>query len=199
MAKFKLTLKIQGLELEVEGEREVIPQLTQAVQKQISGMLTAPAVLADGKSTVEVKTEPPPPAAKSKRRTPRPAAHPSSEANASVTAFLGLESAIGRKFTRAYAKASKIRLATSRASSWLRYRQWCESFAKLYSDGQVQFPFRARSGRRLKLTQPPVITVIGKAFFDIGHAPADHSNRRTNLQGYAAWEIHPVMKMEVIQ
>jgi hypothetical protein len=37
------------------------------------------------------------------------------------------------------------------------------------------------------------------AFFDIGHAPADHGNRRTDLQGYAAWEIHPVMKMEVIQ
>ena len=45
--------------------------------------------------------------------------------------------------------------------------------------------------------QPPVVTVIGKAFFDIGHAPADHSNRRTDLQGYAAWEIHPVMKLDV--
>jgi hypothetical protein len=45
--------------------------------------------------------------------------------------------------------------------------------------------------------QPPIITVIGKAFFDVGHAPADHSNRRTDLEGYAAWEIHPVMKLEV--
>jgi hypothetical protein len=43
---------------------------------------------------------------------------------------------------------------------------------------------------------PPV---EGKAFFDIGHAPADHSNRRTDFQGYGAWEIHPVMKMEVMQ
>jgi len=43
----------------------------------------------------------------------------------------------------------------------------------------------------------PTVTVIGKAFFDIGHAPADHSNRRTDLQGYAAWEIHPVMKLDV--
>jgi hypothetical protein len=45
--------------------------------------------------------------------------------------------------------------------------------------------------------QPPIIKVIGKAFFDIGHAPADHSNQRTDLQGYAAWEIHPVMKLDV--
>jgi hypothetical protein len=42
-----------------------------------------------------------------------------------------------------------------------------------------------------------MITVIGKAFFDIGHAPADHGNRRTELAGYAAWEIHPVMKLTV--
>jgi hypothetical protein len=38
----------------------------------------------------------------------------------------------------------------------------------------------------------------GKAFYDIGHAPADHSNRRSTPKGYAVWEIHPVMKMEVI-
>jgi hypothetical protein len=44
-----------------------------------------------------------------------------------------------------------------------------------------------------------VITVTGKAFYDIGHAPADHSNRRSTPQGYAVWEIHPVMKMEVTQ
>jgi hypothetical protein len=53
------------------------------------------------------------------------------------------------------------------------------------------------SDKPVKFHQPMIITVIGKAFFDIGHAPADHSNRRTDLQGYAAWEIHPVMKLEV--
>jgi hypothetical protein len=62
---------------------------------------------------------------------------------------------------------------------------------------RVQFSFRVRSGRKLKIAQPPIITVIGKAFFDIGHAPSDHSNRRTDLQGYAAWEIHPVMKLDI--
>jgi hypothetical protein len=51
----------------------------------------------------------------------------------------------------------------------------------------------------LLLAQPLIITVIGKAFFDISHAPADHSNRRTDLQGYAVWEIHPVMKLEVLK
>ena len=74
---------------------------------------------------------------------------------------------------------------------------WCELRKIVFGWTQIEFPFRVRSGRKLKLTHPPIITVIGKAFFDIGHAPADHSNRRTDLQGYAAWEIHPVMKIDV--
>jgi hypothetical protein len=43
-----------------------------------------------------------------------------------------------------------------------------------------------------------VVTVAGKAFFDIDHASKDHSNRRINLSGYAAWEIHPVMSLEIL-
>ena len=75
--------------------------------------------------------------------------------------------------------------------------QWCQLRQIVFGWTQVEFPFRVRSGRKLKINQPLVISVIGKAFFDIGHSPADHSNRRTDLQGYAAWEIHPVMKLTV--
>ena len=75
--------------------------------------------------------------------------------------------------------------------------QWCELRKIVFGWTQVEFPFRVRSGRKLKMFQPPIIIVIGKAFFDISHAPADHSNLRTDLQGYAAWEIHPVMKLTV--
>jgi hypothetical protein len=42
-----------------------------------------------------------------------------------------------------------------------------------------------------------VITVIGKAFWDISHAPKDQSNRRKYMPGCAIWEIHPVMKLDV--
>ena len=66
--------------------------------------------------------------------------------------------------------------------------EWCELRKIVFGWTEVQFPFRVRSGRKLKLIQPPIITVIGKAFFDIGHAPADHSNRRTDREGYAGWE-----------
>ncbi len=54
-----------------------------------------------------------------------------------------------------------------------------------------------RSARKLTINQAPIVTVIGKAFFDLGHAPKDQSNRRSHQLGYAAWEIHPVMKIDV--
>jgi hypothetical protein len=60
-----------------------------------------------------------------------------------------------------------------------------------------KFPFNVKTAHTLKIHEPHVITVIGKAFYDIGHASADHSNRRTTPKDYAVWEIHPVMKMDV--
>jgi hypothetical protein len=77
--------------------------------------------------------------------------------------------------------------------------QWCEIRKLVFSWTKTKFLFHIRSERTLKVSEVRVITVTGKAFFDVNHAPKDHSNRRTNLPGYAAWEIHPVMKMEVIQ
>jgi hypothetical protein len=48
-----------------------------------------------------------------------------------------------------------------------------------------------------KVTDPPIITVVARAFFDIGHSLKNQStNRRSHLPGYAAWEIHPVMKID---
>ena len=73
--------------------------------------------------------------------------------------------------------------------------EWCELRKIVFGWTQVEFPFRVRSGRKLKLTQPTVITVIGRPFFDIGHARADQLNRRTDLQGFAASEIHAVMNL----
>src|SRR4029453_7250615 len=43
--------------------------------------------------------------------------------------------------------------------------QWCQLRQIVFGWTETQFPFRVRSGRKLKLTQPPVITVIGKHFF----------------------------------
>ena len=75
--------------------------------------------------------------------------------------------------------------------------QWCDIRTTVFSWSPTRFPFQTRSTKRLKLIKPPVITVVGRAFWDMGYAPKDGSNRRKYLPGYAAWEIHPVMKLDV--
>jgi hypothetical protein len=47
------------------------------------------------------------------------------------------------------------------------------------------------------VTDAPIITVTGKAYFDVGHPLNDQLNRRSHQPGYAAFEIHPLMKVEV--
>src|SRR6266403_2397692 len=76
--------------------------------------------------------------------------------------------------------------------------QWCNIRTTVFSWSPTRFPFQTRSTKKLKVIKPPVITVIGRAFWDIGHAPKDQSNRRSHLPGYATWEIHPVMKLTVL-
>jgi hypothetical protein len=59
----------------------------------------------------------------------------------------------------------------------------------------TRFPFHTGTAKKLTFGQSPIITVIGKAFWDVGHAPKDQSNRRKYMPDYAVWEIHPVMKL----
>jgi hypothetical protein len=75
--------------------------------------------------------------------------------------------------------------------------QWCEIRTTVFGWTHTKFPFHTSSTKELKLDQSPVITVIGKAYFDVGHALKDQSNRRSHQPGYAGYEIHPVMKLTV--
>jgi hypothetical protein len=77
-------------------------------------------------------------------------------------------------------------------------RFWPVSFQANASVFRRRPPVGVKTAHALKIRESHVITVTGKAFYDIGHAPADHSNRRSTPKNYAVWEIHPVMKMEVI-
>ena len=73
-------------------------------------------------------------------------------------------------------------------------------FGKLCLAGLSQkFPFNVKTAHTLKIREPHVITVTGKAFYDLSHAPADHSNRRAKPEGYAVWEIHLVIALQVDQ
>jgi hypothetical protein len=75
-------------------------------------------------------------------------------------------------------------------------RKWCSIRETVFTWTRTKFPSHTSSAKKLKLNQTPVVTVTGKAFFDVGHSLKDQSNRRSHLPGYAAWEIHPVMKLE---
>jgi hypothetical protein len=75
--------------------------------------------------------------------------------------------------------------------------QWCTIRTTVFSWTHTKFPFHTSSTKKLNVTNPPKITVVGKAYWDVGHAPKDQSNRRKYMPEYAAWEIHPVMKLQV--
>jgi hypothetical protein len=77
--------------------------------------------------------------------------------------------------------------------------KWCEIRQTVFDWATQKFPFGVKTAHALKIRQPHVITVTGKAFYDIAHAPADHSNRRRTPKDYAVWEIHPVMALHVDQ
>ena len=76
--------------------------------------------------------------------------------------------------------------------------KWCEIRQIVFGWTKQKFPFTVKSVDDLTIAEHVVI-VTGKAFYDIAHAPADHSNRRHSPKDYAVWEIHPVMKLDVIQ
>ena len=76
----------------------------------------------------------------------------------------------------------------------------CEIRNTVFSCARTRFPFHTSSAKKLTLDQTPVITVTGKTFFDVGNSLKDQkSNRRSHLPDYAAWEIHPVMALRVVQ
>jgi hypothetical protein len=60
--------------------------------------------------------------------------------------------------------------------------QWCSIRETVFSWTRTRFPFHVSSDKKLTLDQTPVITVTGKAFFDIGHSLKDQKlNRRSHL------------------
>ena len=76
--------------------------------------------------------------------------------------------------------------------------RWCEIRQTVFGWTTQKFPFGRQDRARAENSRAASHHGDGQSVYDIGHAPADHSNRRSTPKGYAVWEIHPVMKMEVI-
>lgn len=78
-------------------------------------------------------------------------------------------------------------------------KRWCKIRQVVFGWTNAKFPFTIQSNKVFKIVKPHVIAVTGKAFYDVDHAPADHSNRSTIHENTAAFEIHPVAGVRVIK
>ena len=76
---------------------------------------------------------------------------------------------------------------------------WCELRQTVFGWTTQSFPFTFKESQKLEMREQHIITVTGKAFFDVQHVSADNSNQRTKSKKYAVWEIHPVMALHVDQ
>ena len=60
--------------------------------------------------------------------------------------------------------------------------QWCSIREMVFSWTLTRFPFHTSSAKKLKLDQTPIVTVTGRAFFDVGHSLKDQKSNRRSLQ-----------------
>jgi len=77
---------------------------------------------------------------------------------------------------------------------------WTDIRREAFSWTDVTFPLTFSGSKNFTLNKKPVIRVEGKAFFDATHRKKDMPNRRANTdKEVAVWEIHPVMRLEIVQ
>jgi hypothetical protein len=78
-------------------------------------------------------------------------------------------------------------------------QHWCKLRDLVFNWTTATFPLKYPTKSKLTLRENHVITVMGKAFYDIDHAPKNRSNQRPKPfpPGYAVWEIHPVTGLRV--
>jgi hypothetical protein len=73
---------------------------------------------------------------------------------------------------------------------------WCAMRKMVFSWTDAQFPVSPGREDKFALLQHPVVTVVGKAFYDIDHSGGNtRGNRRKYDPSLAVWEIHPIMKL----
>src|ERR1051325_3162144 len=80
---------------------------------------------------------------------------------------------------------------------------WCSLRQTVLGWTNPSFPIVTKP-KQLQLNSHPIISVIGKAFWDGQHAPkatsfgAVRPNRRTYDSTCSVWEVHPVMQLQVL-
>jgi hypothetical protein len=76
--------------------------------------------------------------------------------------------------------------------------RWCPMRTTIFSWTNASFPFETRRGNDFGLLRAQIVTVIGKAFYDVDHSGKGTKNNRRNYdEKLAVWEIHPVMQIQL--
>jgi hypothetical protein len=76
---------------------------------------------------------------------------------------------------------------------------WSNIRKTVFAWSNQAFPFTTKTGHRLRLEQRPVVRVVGRPFYDVVHGKKCTPNRRKGNPRITVWEIHPVMRLEVLQ
>jgi hypothetical protein len=75
---------------------------------------------------------------------------------------------------------------------------WSTMRKTVFDWSDQTFPFTTKTGHKLRLTDKPVVRVVGKAFYDAVHQKKATPNRRRDNRYLTVWEIHPVMRLTVV-
>jgi hypothetical protein len=75
---------------------------------------------------------------------------------------------------------------------------WSNMRKTAFAWSSQDFPFTTKTGHKLRLNEKPVFKVVGKAFYDAVHQKKSTPNRRRDNPLVTVWEIHPVMRLTVV-
>lgn len=167
--EFKVRFKIQNLELEIEGSREDIPVITQAVGQQFAGMLNPANVIVEGELIEENQGQQPPPQPQPENKSKRPTRSRSGRASSRSTTD-GAPNIVWTHDPDTWGTPKK-KWNTATKSLWLLYVMTKDGTANELTAGQIANIFNqhfkqsgeirpnnvARDLGKLKLEQPSPI------------------------------------------
>lgn len=141
MSKFKIKMKLTGFELEIEGSKDDVPNIQQALSQQLSGLLQPPAGLIEEAPRPQMKTIDSEPVAVPSNRSgkarkrPTPSSAPKSNGSDSDAALSNWP----RDVTK-YCSPSQA-WSTRQKALWVLYVAHKEGIAGEISTGQIRTTF----------------------------------------------------------
>jgi hypothetical protein len=158
MAKFHIKLKLQGLEIEVDGTREDAPVIQQALTQQFAGLLNPATVIVEGEmSTPPTNGNGVLPVAQPARRTRRKPSAVSSTGSGG-----GREAAVDWKHDTSKYGSPLQEWKTSDKALWILYVAAAEANAPEMTGKQIELSFNKHFRQAGAIRANNVIRDLGK-------------------------------------